>query len=459
MPRSLSYLLSIGLFVLFAVIPIPLDAAQIVVFLKTSPNISPQTVLELESVQLSGESGEYNLEPLRSNFNSNNDAGQCHIISETEIPPGRYDLIRMRLKNVNVLRQDSETTVPVVPEGIAIPLSISIAPGEAEPVFLVWTMESGRLTNEIEKPSFHLEYPIIPPIGSLVLVSNRKSGNITVIDRYAATVVDVIKTGNNPQGMAYSPITQELYLAISDDDIIAVIDINTLQVVQNIPLKFGDVPTRLHLSQENDMLYVVNRGSNSLACIDIRSHQEVDRASLGTSPEAITGDDRTGNVYVSNGLSNNVSIYQPFDREITLTFSVDGAPGEIWVDARTNSLFLAYPHQRTLTAVDSRTGTRLSNINLCAPATGLAYNRVARQLLVSQGRCQEIALIRPDQNLELGSILAPGEPGLITIDPENLHLIAVLPQDNSLAIINLNSRKTEAVIEVGRNPYMAVIPD
>ena len=84
---------------------------------------------------------------------------------------------------------------------------------------------------------------------------------------------------------------------------------------------------------------------------------------------------------------------------------------------------------------------------------------MARRLLVSQAHCREIALIRPDQNLELGSIEVPGDPGLITIDPESLHVLAVLPRNNRLAIINLNSGKTDAVLEVGREPYMVVIPN
>ncbi len=433
-------------------------SAHVAIFMEIGDGGSNEVRMELEAIHLTGQGGPVDVPLYRTSFNSATDSQRNLLLADVSIPPGRYSQIRLFFKEIVIRNGDKEIVATTVPEGTMIPLEILVAADAGEPIFLFWNPNNDSRTANDYHPQFQLRHPEIPPVGSLAFVTNEESGTVAVIDRYAFRVVDIIKVGDGPRGLAYMQQSQELYVANSQSNSISIIDANTRQVVRTISLNFGDTPSRMVLSPDEQTLYIINYGSNDLVSIDTRSYQEIGRVSLGTSPCGIAADQFTGLIYISNQESDNISVYDPASQSVTFVYSLDGAPCELWADADNQILYLSFPRQRTLTVLDARTGGRTTTMNLCAPVTGLAFNRISRQLMVAQGLCSEIALIRPELNLDLGSIKVPGQPGLIAPDPENRYLLAILSDIDSLAIINLNSRQVKTVMEVGRGPYMAVIP-
>ena len=63
-----------------------------------------------------------------------------------------------------------------------------------------------------------------------------------------------------------------------------------------------------------------------------------------------------------------------------------------------------------------------------------------------------------EEELILGRIALPGQPGQITLEPENRRLYVTLVNENAVAIINVNSQKIVDIIDVGQSPYMITVP-
>jgi YVTN family beta-propeller protein len=88
-------------------------------------------------------------------------------------------------------------------------------------------------------------------------VSNQWSDNVSVIDLATSLVIDTLKTGNGPAGIALSANGKYLYVVNSYSSNISVIDLNTGEEVKR--LLAGNNPTGAQLSPDGKMLYVTSR--------------------------------------------------------------------------------------------------------------------------------------------------------------------------------------------------------
>lgn len=115
---------------------------------------------------------------------------------------------------------------------------------------------------------------------------------VTVTEGSQQAKVSAITVGgatSNPQGMAFNPTNNELYVALENSSSVAVVNATTGALVTTIPLTAGDVPFALAYDSANNMVYVANL--NGATC----------------SPPAIS----TCTVPVINGATNTVATYIP----------------------------------------------------------------------------------------------------------------------------------------------------
>jgi len=256
--------------------------------------------------------------------------------------------------------------------------------------------------------------------------------------------------------MAYSHFTKELYVASAGDHTVMVLDITTRQVLRRLRLNLDDDPARLALSPDEQRLYVLNPGSNSMAVFDASSFEEVGRVSLDLQASSLDVDPSSGWVYIANEYSDNISIYDPLDESIVTTIPAGSLPTELVLISPDDLLCVASAGQRNITILSSSTGNVQTTFGLCAAATGLAYDRVQGVVYASAGECREISAFRPATALSSGDIALSAKPGLLWIDDDNRKLYVCLSDANNLAIVNLTGRKVASIVDVGYKPYMAI---
>jgi len=435
------------------------ESAQIIIYIELPESASDRIQAELVSIRLTGRQTDCDLPISQASINTIRNTGNQMLVVDTPIPPGEYLSLDLVLNNIKASIDEELIALTDSPESVSVEINVSVPAETAEILFIQWLPEFTIDEDIIFNSLFRLVHKDIPPSGGLIFVTNEKSDNITVINRFSYQVVDVIKVGRAPRGMVFSRVAQQLYVANSEDNDVVVIDLNTRRKLRTIQLRFGDEPCRLALSADEQQLYILNRGSNTLSVYDTQFFQEIDQVTLGMTPTAIDIDRFSGYVYISNLYSENITVYQPIEQNAVAVISAGGTPTEILVDDREKILYLARERQRILSLIDLRTGNTTATLNLCSPAVGLAYHRGSRQLYAALGDCSEIAVLRPENELNLGRINLPGRPGLLTFDPESRYLMAVLPDTGELVIINAVSREIFTKIEVGGQPYMAIVPE
>lgn len=208
---------------------------------------------------------------------------------------------------------------------------------------LYFKAELGKLVQGVTfKPLFQ---PSVEPQGTIDAygyVSNTGSQTLTVFDVYTQRILGVIPTGRDPKGFAINPITNRLYLALSAEDEVEVIDIAASESVKRIRLQPGDGPEEIVVGPENNSLIVVNRRSNTASFVDLGSEQEVARVPTGEEPSGVLLDRKGQRAYISNRRSNTITVLDTTNRAVVATVPTEVEPLRAQTNRDGSRLFVAH---------------------------------------------------------------------------------------------------------------------
>ncbi len=434
------------------------ESSQLVVYLECPPNLQDRVTLRIDSLILTNSDDTVRLSLGQKTVQSEELSGHQLLLDEAEIPGGQYTEARLVFGAVESFAGKAQVHPQLPEKGVSIPLTLNARRSGADALFLLWTPGQSAYSDGVYIPQVSvLKPPDLPP-GSMAYAANEGSNNVTVIDRSTYRVVDVIAVAKGPSDIAYSDLSQQLFVAGSEEDAVSVIDESSREVIKQLQLNFGDTPSRLALSPDSRYLYVLNRGSNTLSVIDILAFQEIARLNVGNGPVGIAVDAFTGLIYVSSKFSSDIEVFDPTSFAQVASITAGAQAGEISLNSVDKVLYVSHLTLRDISVVDLASGRALSSITLCGNVSGMAFNRFVRVLYAALGDCNEVSLVVPDQGLETGSIALKGTPGRISLDGQNKQLMVCIPSQNRIDFYSTNSRNRLASVSVGKNPSMIVLP-
>ena len=150
---------------------------------------------------------------------------------------------------------------------------------------------------------------VVNPSANWIYVTNLNDGTVSVIDGITNGVIDTISVGKTPYGIEVNPLFNKIYVADIIKNTISVIDGETNKISANISV--GKRPTGLEidLTKGRNKLYVANHDSDSISVVDMTTNMVIGNiTSGGDSPVGIAINPITGKLYVSNIVSNTVSV-------------------------------------------------------------------------------------------------------------------------------------------------------
>ena len=113
--------------------------------------------------------------------------------------------------------------------------------------------------------------------GATGLVSNEADGTVSVIDLAAATETDEITVGphlSHPEGIAIDPTRPLAYVAVTHQDLIAVVNTKTNEVERTLsverPQGIGTAPSHLSVTADGCRLLSANSGEDAVAVFALR---------------------------------------------------------------------------------------------------------------------------------------------------------------------------------------------
>lgn len=429
--------------------PPPPGQGSLYVYLDPLPGSAEPLRFELGSVEAVVEDGSAWPLSLRTTAVDGSVAGQ-RLLAHGSLPPGRYAGLRLGFVSAATRAPETTAELRLPDEPVWIGERFSLSPRSV--TVLVARLGPDAVRDGFRfTPVFSAAPPRRLPTGLLGLVSNRGSDTVTVFDKTSGVVVDVIRTGRGPTGIALDQQRLRAYVALQEDDAIEVIDLRESAVVERLRLGGGDRPEMLALTPGGTLLSA-NSGSDSLGLIDAEVLSERGRIAVGDRPRFVLADGDGRLAYVLNTASSTVSVVDVPGRAIVTELAVDGGPfrGRLGNDGRT--LFVVHESAPYLTVVDLQALRVEDRLYLGSAATALEVDNRTGRVFVARRGTGAVDVYDPLSSLPVETLDAGGRVSSLAIDAEGNNLGVVESDRDRARIVRVVSKRTVAEIDVDDEP-------
>jgi YVTN family beta-propeller protein len=205
----------------------------------------------------------------------------------------------------------------------------------------------------------------VSPDGNHVYVTNQSDGTLSVINTSTNNVSATVTLGGSPAGVAVTPDNAHVYIAVFPSRV-AELNASTNQVTATISDPSINGAALLAITPDGKTLYVSNEISNKISVVSTATNLVTTSISVGQIPLglAITPDGKT--LYVANGADSTVSVIATATNTVSATISGFNGPEGLAVTADGKKAYAANTVANTLSEI-----TTASNTITATVATGM----------------------------------------------------------------------------------------
>ena len=385
------------------------------------------------------------------------DMGRQRQIAFGRLPPGPYLGFSFKIKKAILKVEDGEADLLVPETAVRADYPFTVSRKRAYVISLSFKYKESIRAGFSFSPLFSIFAPSRPIISLAGFVTNKNSNNIMVFDKKLGQVTGVIATGRGPAGMALDQRLRRVYVAISGDDEIVVIDITGGEVINKIKLFTGDRPQELALSSDGRTLLALNTGTNTVSFVDPFSLFELNRVNVGNGPRSLLIDPNGKRAYVFNALSGTISVLDIASRAIVTTFSTDPGPIRGQFNRRGDTLYVIHELSSYVTVIDPLSFRILRRFSV---GTGMISIKADdRTDLIYIGRKNDpiVGVYNPLAFVSVDFVKTGGTINYMAIDGEENNLYLVNLDMKSLMVSNLVRKRLVYEMDIGEAPYWVVI--
>jgi YVTN family beta-propeller protein len=242
-----------------------------------------------------------------------------------------------------------------------------------------------------------------------------------------------------------NPSTHKIYAVNEGTGFITVIDAATgaMHTVQ-----VGREPIAIAVNSATNRIYIANDGSASVSVIDGTNDTVIATVTSAPLPYTLAVDETTNTIYVTHTYSGSVTVIDGISntaRELKV-----GDADSIALDPRTGTVFLSTYEDPSIRFVNEATGA-VTKASVGPHVWGMVFDQPSGTLFLTHTAGAGIVALDVEthavRTLPVGSI-----PCALAINPVTRRLYVVNYGDNTLSILDLQTRTTIATLPVGLHP-------
>jgi len=378
------------------------------------------------------------------------------FLGEAELPPGRYEGFTVKVKDAFLRGEAGEAAllVPEAPVTIAFPFRVEKR--RASVIRFSLRAREAVTGGMGFRPDFFVTSPPKPPAGLIGYATNEASNDVTVFDKKTGEVVGVIATEGGPRGIALDQTGLRAYVAVPTADSIDVVDVISSEIADRIRLTLGDRPGELALTPDGKVLLCANSGSNTVSFIDTSSLTERGRVTVGNGPEWVIADPLGRRAYVLNRLSSSVSVLDIANRALVTTIGTDASPLQAGLDRLGASLYVIHEWSPYVSVIDT-TRLTVKRMRTTIGFRSMKLDTVTGLIYIGRAGDHSVGIYDPNALVPVDYITLGSDADDMTIDGDMNNLIVASRDLMKLYIVNLISKKTLSIIDVGEAPCRVTV--
>ena len=242
--------------------------------------------------------------------------------------------------------------------------------------------------------------------------------------------------------IACNPLTHKIYAVNEGAGSVTVIDAAT---GATRTVEVGREPISLAVNRRANRIYVANDGSASVSVIDGASDTVIATVATSRLPYTIAVDDAANKVYVTHTYAGAVTVIDGA-ANTARELKVGDADGVI-ADAHANTVFLTTYEDPNLRILDGATGA-VTRVAIGPHTWGMALDEATSTLFLAHTAAGEIVAF--DEKTHAVNAISVGKiPCAVAINPKTRRLYAVNYGDETLSVIDLQSKRSSLRCPLG----------
>ena len=315
-----------------------------------------------------------------------------------------------------------------------------IAAQENQPLRLVQTIPLASVKGRID----HMDVDVK---GNRLFVAGLENGTLEIIDLKAGKWVHSIPGFKAPQGIAYLPSLNKIFVASNDDGVVRVFRGDTYELLDTIQLDLG--PNRVAYDPHTGLLYVgyggrvAKKDKGEVGIIDVKTDKHVGDIDVGLRAAEILMTKAGDRLFVFDNVASKIQIIDTKNRAMTAAWQVSRErPGDGAFDEPNHRLLIGTRMPPTLTVMDSDTGKEIMSLPTVEGMDGVYYDGIHKRVYVSGGRDADVGYVfvyqqqDADHYTQIGKIPTRTFAGTSFWSPElNRYYVAAAANDKQEADI------------------------
>ncbi|HRH59953.1 MAG TPA: YncE family protein [Chitinophagaceae bacterium] len=203
----------------------------------------------------------------------------------------------------------------------------------------VFDMATNKILDSI-KTGTNPDAIMYEPFTKTIITCNGKSNDLTVIDPVQKKVIATIAVTGKPETAA-SNGKGKLFVNIEDKNEIALVDLQTMKMINTWSLDGGEEPTGLCYDAATKRLFA--GCDKMLVVLDATSGKVIDKLSIGEGCDGVAFDNTTKTIFTSNGEDGTMTVIKEKSAnefEVIENVSTKKSARTITVDESSHTLYL-----------------------------------------------------------------------------------------------------------------------
>jgi len=203
----------------------------------------------------------------------------------------------------------------------------------------------------------------------------------------AGNRTDEIKNLQEPQGVAYIPEGNKLFVTNGEGDTLDIYDGQSLALLNQVVL--GDDPDNIRYDATTGYAYVGYGTGNSsaLGVVDVDSGTKVADIKLSGHPESFQLEEKGQRIFVNVPTANHIATADRARGSVTATWPVENAEENfpMALDEADHRLFVGTRSPAKLLILDTDTGKVITSLDASGDADDIFYDAANKRIYVSGG--------------------------------------------------------------------------
>jgi DNA-binding beta-propeller fold protein YncE len=279
-----------------------------------------------------------------------------------------------------------------------------------------------KLAQKITLPNVRgrIDHMDVDVRGERLFIAGLENGTLEVVDLKRGKWLRSVPGLKAPQGVAYVPELNKIFVANENDDTLKVFRGDALVLLNTIRLDLG--ANRVTYDRHAKKLYVGYGGASAkkdhgeLGVIDAENNKHVTDIQVGVRPAEILMDKSGQTLFVFDSVSNKIQVIDTKKNQILSTWPVSGQrPGDGALDENTHRLMIGIRTPPSLIVMDSTSGKEISKLPTVEGMDGVYFDASHKRVYVSGGRGFDVGSVfvyqqhDADHYIEIGKV--PTAPG------------------------------------------------